>query len=301
LRDIAYGLPKTPWMYTGGLENHPDIVAEISSHHALRGTLPSSLQSIRNWGWVANQPVLRGSVARINKRHDFDTAKQYLRKPIHSGGGRNIRIATLRDHDEPGYVFQERHHGAVTSELYWCEPGRVIPLGRCELLCGEAWLHADGYAYSGNICVPDAECEHLNWMIELNRLAACRGLVGIDCVGSTIVEVNPRYTASVELLELASGMTLARRVEAAPTITHCIGKAIYYAPTEFTVPNAGLWAMHHNRHWDVPEYADIPTAGSVIRRGEPVVTLYASAERTEVVRLLKAKATGLDSLIASQR
>src|SRR5207249_2914162 len=124
-----------------------------------------------------------------------------------------------------------------------------------------------------------------------------RGLFGVDGVlrdGYFLpVEVNPRYTASVEVLEHATGVaaldlhrlsSLGRKlspVEQRPA-AGMIGKAILYAREELTLPE-GPWT-ETARAPDplrLPEYADVPDAGERIEAGRPVLTLFARGDTPE--------------------
>ena len=103
--------------------------------------------------------------------------------------------------------------------------------------------------------------------------------------------MNPRYTASVEILERASGRKLLREhveyithlsypifSDPGPSLTGHPGKAILYAPVDFTFPAIGPWdddypfASLHRR------FADLPHPGQTIRRGQPVLTFFADGD-----------------------
>src|SRR5262249_1234550 len=125
-------------------------------------------------------------------------------------------------------------------------------LGVTRQLIGEKWLHAGPFRYCGSVgpwMLSDGEQATLeNIARVLTRAADLRGLFGVDFVGRDgipwPVEVNPRYTASIEVLEYASKLqALAWHRDAfnmpelppiEPVIPSrkrsIIGKAIYYAP-----------------------------------------------------------------------
>ena len=46
--DVAESLPPSPWFYTGGLENHPDLVERISRRHRLWGVGADVLRRVRD-------------------------------------------------------------------------------------------------------------------------------------------------------------------------------------------------------------------------------------------------------------
>jgi predicted ATP-grasp superfamily ATP-dependent carboligase len=123
-----------------------------------------------------------------------------------------------------------------------------------------------------------------------------RGLFGVDFILRDNVpwpvEVNPRYTASVEVLEFALGLPvlcLHRQVfepnapnppESLPTPSAWIGKAILFAAKEFIFPGDGPWQADLRRVRPLQSllaFADIPKAGQRIESGWPVLTFFARA------------------------
>jgi predicted ATP-grasp superfamily ATP-dependent carboligase len=129
-------------------------------------------------------------------------------------------------------------------------------------------------------------------------VAGCgiRGLFGVDCVLKDgvpwPVEINPRYTASVEVIEHATGLVALERhrsvFEAEDFERVCppsrrsepvVGKAILYAPRDLVFPATGPWqsALAIRDPWRLPAFADIPASGTPIGQGQPVLTLLTGA------------------------
>src|SRR5260370_36854385 len=115
----------------------------------------------------------------------------------------------------------------------------------------------------------------------LARECGLRGLFGIDCIVRDgvpwPVEVNPRYTASVEVIEWKSGRTaLAEHAnvfsrEPLPIrplrpIGPIMGKAILFAPQTIEFPADGPWRTPPPLD-EPPPFADTPRAGSRIEAG----------------------------------
>ena len=79
---------------------------------------------------------------------------------------------------------------------------------------GEPWLHARPFHYCGSIgpieMLPDLDCNRVAvaWQETLRVGCGLRGLFGVDFILGNDqpwpVEVNPRYTASLEVLEYAT-------------------------------------------------------------------------------------------------
>jgi predicted ATP-grasp superfamily ATP-dependent carboligase len=197
--------------------------------------------------------------------------------------------------------------------------GGYLWLGLTEQLVGELWLHAEPFAYCGNIgpaeLPEDVKQGLLNYAGQLAEEDELRGVWGLDFIfdyeTAFPVEVNPRYTASVEVVELAyRASILAEHARVFATDTpdrtpggrdRVVGKAIYYAPHAITFP-AGPWDDELSRPfdpWRVPDFADIPDAGSVIEAGQPVLTFFADGDTPAAVRTaLQSRAAELDSLFA---
>jgi predicted ATP-grasp superfamily ATP-dependent carboligase len=122
-----------------------------------------------------------------------------------------------------------------------------------------------------------------------------RGLFGVDAIvndrGIWVIEVNPRYTSSIEVLEFGLGFhaltdhILACRDgqlnDRSPVASlRYLGKAIIYASRHVRIDDTFVAAARQanaNRSW--PVIADIPTAGQTIATNHPVVTVFASSDR----------------------
>jgi len=125
--------------------------------------------------------------------------------------------------------------------------------------------------------------------------------------------VNPRYTASVEVLEYATGLpalALHRRVfdPAAPapapaaTASGVVGKAVLFARAPVVFPEDGPWlATLHSPLpvEEMPDFADIPPAGQRIEAGRPVLTFFArAADVTACLEALRRGAADLDAQLS---
>ena len=142
---------------------------------------------------------------------------RWLVKPIW-GLGDSIHFWTAADvADRPSLLvyLQEYVEGESQSAVYCGDGKRAALLGVSRQLVGEDWLHAAPFRYCGSIgplpvdAVRRAALEKLG--SALARRCGLRGLFGVDGVvhdgGFYPVEVDPRYTASVEVLEYAGGLS----------------------------------------------------------------------------------------------
>lgn len=290
-----------PLMYTGGLENHPDLLQELSKQRPVWGYVPKG-EGVRSPAFL-DSLASEETFARLEHPTNPNVDVCWLLKPKAGSGGRGIREW------KPGETVPENHF----LELYWRGPffsalfvatnEATQLLGVAETLDWPTRFHPPSYfSYVGSIGnIPLRPSQ----LARLKRIGAqlteadpqLRGLFGIDFVldGEHIIliEVNPRYTASTEVLELSlsiSSITFhamafgGRRVTVPPYPPlhprRTVGKAIYYAADDLRVPPLE-WKVP--QPMDVPTFADIPKPDSLIRRGDPVCTVMAQGKESETV------------------
>ncbi len=328
---LARTAPPMPWMYTGGLENYPELVGELAKERELWGNHGRWLENIRD-------PFRFHAICEAHGYHSpslcpFGRPKPdndvWLTKHSRSAGGIAIREYIYGDEHSIGSDYIQRFmRGAPMSALFMMTPWRSYFLGGTKQLAGEQWLHSERFAYCGNIGPIEVEAALSQSLRRLGGIIAQYGpnfgLVGLDFIVNEEahvipLEVNPRYTASVEVHELGfkeryidwhrmcslcmddvdDGDEEWR--EPANFVRHTvIGKAIYYAPARLTFPGSGPWDDSLARAADVwtrPDFADIPHPGDVIEAGQPILTILTDAD-TEAGCLakLKARAAELDRL-----
>jgi predicted ATP-grasp superfamily ATP-dependent carboligase len=215
--------------------------------------------------------------------------------------------------------YQEYIEGDAAAAIYLSDGLVTRLLGVTRQLVGESRLHATAFHYCGSIgqlvlAPPLRETFECLGTV-LARGCGLRGLFGIDCVLRDGVpwplEVNPRYTASIEVLEYALGFAALgwqrfvfdrSAPEPRPPSTEAsypvIGKAILFAKAPLTFPTEGPWlgslrcsvSVH-----DLPAFADIPSAGQGIEAGRPILTLFAHADTPEAcLDCLQQTAADLD-------
>jgi predicted ATP-grasp superfamily ATP-dependent carboligase len=308
---VASDLPG-PWMYTGGLENWPALVWKMARRRPLWGNNEEELLRARNPDHVTrvlHAAGLPAPAVRWDPRELLPMFR-WLVKPIRSAGGGGIRFwdeprPRARHRPVPVYL-QEFIDGEPCAAVYVGDGGRAWFLGLTRQLVGAPWLHAAPFRYCGSTGPLDPAVVRRPALEQLGAVltgrCGLRGLFGVDGVlrDRTFwpVEVNPRYTASVEVLEHATGVNalawhqlvfefgrLPRRSHpdrpGTPGGTGCVGKAILFAPRTFSFPADGPWVSVLRAPpspAELPAYADIPAAGERIRAGRPVLTVFVRAD-----------------------
>lgn len=295
--------PPIPWMYAGGLENWPRLVHEMSEVASLWGNDAAVLAKARDPLHVAEL------LARAGLPHPATTVQQpragrWLAKPRRSAGGRGIRFedGTI---SASGVYWQEYIEGLSCSALYLGERTSAWLLGATRQLVGESWLNARPFHYCGSIGPLPLERGIEDQLKVIGQILAqgCGlvGLFGVDFVLRDgvpyIVEINPRYTASVEVLEYATGESLLARqrrvfdssceLSAETEVRQrVVGKAILFANREGRFPASGPWQVAEQpdpRSGQLPGFADIPEPGETLAPGKPVFTLFTAGSDVEGV------------------
>ncbi len=325
--DLAATELPGPWMYTGGLENWPALVGRMARRRPLWGNGEGELVHARHPGLVKaalDRAGLRAPAVGF-ERGLLAPRGRWLVKPLRSAGGRGIHFLNERPAPEgrgvPVY-YQEHIDGEPCSLVYAGDGKRAWCLGLTRQLVGAAWLHAGPFQYCGSVGPLDLRAIRRPAPEQLGHavVAGCglRGLFGLDGVlrDGTFwpVEINPRYPASVEVLEHATGLqALAwhRRPFAdekgplppAPTapLRGYIGKAVLFARADVTFPADGPWRdvlRSTAPGMELPGFADVPPAGAVIAAGHPVLTLFARGESVAACEAeLRRGAADLDHLL----
>jgi predicted ATP-grasp superfamily ATP-dependent carboligase len=307
--------PAAPWIYTGGLENYPRLIERLARMRPLLGNRGDMLRNVRDPAQImqvardagcAFPATILGSaaVAEIGEQRQA-VPSQWLVKPLRSSGGVAIRIASAEDlkYVPRGVYLQRQIDGHSLSAVFVAAGGKARLLGTTKQLVGRDFGLSRPCLYVGSvgpIVLNKADRARIQSLGEL--LAVRFGLVGLfnvdfvrNEVGLWPLEINPRYSASVEVLERSCECSLItlhvhaceteRLPDAVPMkIGPCAGKAVVYAPNNGFVPEAmddlvNDWSTSTGK----PGIADLPQIGDQIRRDQPVVTVFADGDSPDQV------------------
>ena len=304
-------------VYLSSFENHLKAITTLAQGRALWGNEPEIVRRVRDpliltevlrqRGFFAPEVRLKPDTTYVNGTayvgSSFSrTVDKWLVKPFASGGGQRIRPW------EPGTILPRRCYlqefisGPSGSVVFVAAGGRALPIGVSHQLVGEPAFGAQGFQYCGNILTTapgdDArEFSHDEALVEAAGALAQAvveefGLVGINGIDfiardgvPCAIEVNPRWCASMELVERAYGLSVfAAHASACTTgllpafdLKHqprgpgAVGKAVIYARRDATVGDTRTWLTKHEN------IRDIPQPGARISSGGPVCTILADA------------------------
>lgn len=339
--------PDAVWCYTGAIENHPELVDAVARVRPLAGNPAECLRRLRDPLAVAAATAAAG-LAFPETRLSPDSVPRdgtWLVKPLAGAGGRGIRWWTQATQSgrrdaampSPQSIWQRFVPGLPMSAAYCFSRRRAHLLGFSRQLIGEPWCHAGPFAWCGAVTLSTVadlpRGMHFGDALErLGDVLAERfqpmGLVGVDLVVDsegrlTVIEINPRATASMELFERSGVGSIANSHLAAcgcacdgdgpshrpsrhPTTTWA--KAVLFAtqPTPVSRPlidalarESEPWTMADGE-W--PALADIPRPDQTIPVGAPVITIFAASHTADdSIAVLRDRVSRVDALLSARR
>jgi predicted ATP-grasp superfamily ATP-dependent carboligase len=299
-------------VYVSNLENHPEVAGELAKGHILLGNTPETLREVRNWSTLRSfcQEAGVPSPATLFVGEALPKEGRWLLKPVRSGGGHGISFWSGKSLDA-GHLLQEHIEGLDCSAAFVADGRDCVLLGVTEQLIGREELGARGFAWCGNILPLALPLPVLDAVedvaAKLTRRFGLRGVNGFDFVLAHregqftpyLVEVNPRYTASMELMEWAYGLSIfdlhvRSFEEELPSFSlreqlrqaGFYGKGIVYAGRDATMPETAGWRARGRR--------DVPFSGERIEARHPICTVLAQGKsRNECWHRLLAEANAL--------
>ena len=285
----------------------------------LLGNKVAVLDQVRD-PWKLKQALAEIEVAmpEFHRVDDWDPDTQgkiMLLKPLDGGGGRGVRVLPQEKDTAQGiisslqkparYIVQDYISGFPASVTFVADGQRTEVLGTSRQLTVRQG--ALNFINAGNIVPFDTSLisgisvsldvfEERLWRIcsHLSTVFHLRGINTLDFVinskGIWVLEVNPRWSASVELIEEWRGERLFAKHLAACRVSQRSlpfngdesrlnqkrpgfwGKRIVYAKSSFQV-GCGLDLSYLFEQG----VRDIPVAGTKIEKGEPICTVLSSA------------------------
>ncbi|MFO0948779.1 MAG: ATP-grasp domain-containing protein [Planctomycetota bacterium] len=303
-----------PWMYTGGLENAPKLLSRWAEISPLWGNTGEVVQEARSpermVEFLRKEGLATLEVTRDPREIPADGS--WMIKPIHGTGGMGVRpwwgesaekkFEPLRQSASVTHYWQRRARGTPHSAIYVGREDGVDLVGVTRQRIGEAFLHAQPFRYAGSTG-PIALLERQQGM--LRAIGRCfgermglRGVFGVDFLltedGNVFpVEINPRYTASVEVLEWGLGVAvieLHRQVFSnlgcpspiGRTPVPFVDKGILFARQSCRIRRSAPCYRDDGNDFGI-QYADIPEPDSKFAAGDPILSLLAFGDSLDEV------------------
>ena len=281
--ELIAGAPDAPFLFTGAMENHPGVLEQLCAQRKLLGNPNSVCAGVRDPS-VLYEALRRNNIACPELRFNETAAEvryDWLLKSRRSAGGIGTGHYEGQPVDERHYL-QEYLQGDSYSAVYVGSKGGCRLLGVTRQLVGLSEFHAGEFSYCGSIGPLELNGAEIRQWRRIGELLTgefeLRGLFGVDAIKRQDrvypVEVNPRYTASVEVLELALGYQAIKfHCDACNSrlpdteecdAGHLVGKAVLFAPVDL------IFTGYVEDGFSI---ADIPAQGTAVRQGHPILTV----------------------------
>jgi predicted ATP-grasp superfamily ATP-dependent carboligase len=280
-------------IYGSGLEGRPALLRALAREVPPAGNAPDTVKQAKDPAQFF--PLLDG--LGIPHPAVCDAAPSnlegWLSKRAGGAGGGHVRPAKLGWPRRERRYFQRLQPGRPMSVLFLADGARAQIVG-----FNEQWPVALSsrapFAYGGAISTTDvpraAEATVVRAVDRLTAALGLRGLNGLDFMldgeSASVIELNPRPTATLDLYDTAvPGGLLARHLDACRGE---LGEPIRIEPlhrAQAIVYAHKTWRVPHDLVW--PEWVtDIPAGGSTIPAAAPICTVHAQAATSQQTRLL---------------
>jgi uncharacterized protein len=317
------------WMYTGALENYPDLVDRMASIAPLAGNGGAALRDVRD-PFALQSAVRQAGLCfpeTVAYADGLPLDGSWLCKTYRGASGSGVWAldgeAALARAQRERAVFQLRldpyKQRGTPAVILAIGSERSDVLGYTEQWTGKSLMGVDApwtYAASHSPFMTNAlvveQFIRLRGMLE--KTFGLRGVAGVDAFLDEeyrlwVLEVNPRYTASAELVErITSRFAIAAHLAAcgfadweaygAPVQlernsapTRSFAKAILFSKRDVTITESfHRWALEKPKiDLAQPKLADIPHPGETIARGRPVLTVFVDGPNFVMWEYLKAR------------
>ena len=311
--------PGLPWCYTGALENSPELIDQLADYGILLGNRGHIVRSVRcptNLRDVLARAGLPFPETRPSAA-DLPRDGSWLMKTYRGSCGSGVRAYDSNVGELiQGAVLQRLVEGENASALFVGNRRTAVLLGVTKQLVGETWTGAAQFQYAGStgpLVLDDPMLADIRRIGEaLVGAFELVGLFGVDLVltsdAAWTVEVNPRYTASVEVLERCRGVGAMQahyeacchsivdrgQGQAIERSGVCTGKAIVYATQTHAITErlTAQW-LREAGPISAPAVGDVPVAGTIASPGDPVLSVFADGATCDEVTSRLQSAVGL--------
>jgi len=272
-----------------GLENESGLY-DLGKPETYWTNSSVSVQKVRDPLVLSN--ILRGTSMRFPKTFipgdRLPTSGKWLVKDSRHSGGLGVRDwdgeTALQEYE----ILQEKIEGKLMSACFLANRDRAIVLGLSRQFSGVPELGAPAFAWCGNMApYKDSalEKELSEIVVGLTETTGLAGVNGMDFIlrddATYLLEVNPRWTGSLELFERLYGLNMFQlHVEAclgrlpgsltALPFQPVVGKGVPYAREDITLGDTSGWRKRG--------MADVPHSGETIPAGTPICTVFADGK-----------------------
>jgi uncharacterized protein len=341
--------PHASLLLTGGMEHRGSWVDRCHRHSERAGATGAQLRSMRtlaNWDkWAVTSEL--GWPRTISHENFVSIAMDSMRrsswlvKNLESGGGMSTTDFEEQDlrQNLDGIYFQERMPGETIGVTFLSSQVSSTFVGAMGTWPHKAHAANKPYVYRGSYGPIPLSRTNIDKLQRFATIAGREsGLLGLWQADFllhegelTLLEINPRWSASMDLLDNVLDMRLVEKHDASVRGTissiamekiasraceealfstkHLLGKLIVYADHPCLVSSSQSefwwskrWTMDMSHEFNCSRFADIPTAGTRIPAGGPILTVVASGSEMESILIaLESAEAGVQSSSVSSR
>lgn len=286
-----------------GLEDKPRLVDILNQRYGIVGCSVDALRACKDPQIFF--PVLDelGIAHPETRMTPLDHSTGWLSKRTGGSGGRHIRACTATSRAKPRRYFQKQIAGErISIQAVVARDGIATGMSR-------QWVSpsdAQPFRYGGAVVLTEdttpATAAMLSVVEKLARGLELSGLVSFDFIidGATasLLEINPRPGATLDIFDDADGTLFKAHVEAS------MGQTLERRGGDLVASKAAA-ILHADRGpitlgecvW--PQWsADHGAPGTFIPQGAPLATVFATAETPDAAEALaRARLAELESLI----
>jgi predicted ATP-grasp superfamily ATP-dependent carboligase len=271
-------------IFCGPVEATPHILNEAAKKFNVHNASAESVSMVRDLTFLQSVAVEDITFPST----EYDGKGRWLVKNIHGAGGTSVRDyagGELAD----GEYLQKHIEGKSVGACFVTSKGETSLIGTTRHITGIKHFGQPEFWYGG-LLYPAGGGNGLRERMEkfgrrAGRESRLSGVWGADFILDGdgrlwLLEINPRFTSSLELIAKAHGIDIARlQIEAVrgdampvslPDPGYVTGTAVCYAQSDFRF---GLGEVIDD------SVRDIPRQGTFIRRGEPLLSVYAEGDR----------------------
>ena len=292
----------SPVIFCGPVEIEPSLIDKASKEFTVLNPTSSAVAMCRNLAFLQEQALDGIRFPKVA----FDSGGEggWLLKDSTSAGGVGVTDYTGSRCNRDRY--RQKFIAGVSIGATFLSGDKTALMGLTRHIGQVKEFGQTGYLYGG-LCYPAVVDESVTDCIgrfgeRVSAAASLTGWWGADFIltqdGPYLLEINPRFTASMELIAAAHAIDLVDTQVAAikgDMIKMIDSQMDGYRAT--AVCYAKEDCMFDGSHdWFELGARDIPHNGSAIKKGEPVISLYADAgSADDCSRLLKEQAARLYS------
>lgn len=284
-----------------GFEQDPTLLDALPAGAELLGNAAEIVRSVKEPASFFGALSRLGIPYPETRSSPAGDSRGWLRKRIGGSGGMHVQPLQANSQCPPGHFLQRAVAGRAHSVVFAANGRRAAIVGYNAI-----WQEPGRFTYRGAIAdrslAAHVRTDLAEVIPELTAAFGLRGLCGADFIVDnderwTLLEINPRPTASFELHERDGGLftvhvdacrgRLPVRISAQEKKIAAV--RVLYAPHALRIPRP--W-----HRWS----RDRPAPGTQVRAGEPICTMHAAGcEAGAVTRLLDIRCQELMAMLTA--